>query len=105
MELEITTENFKTTVLDSNQVALVDFWAEWCGPCRMVGPIVDELSKEYEGKAIIGKVNVDQQRDIAANYGISSIPTILFIKGGQIVDKQVGAVPKSELKKKLDNWI
>ncbi|MBK6339278.1 MAG: thioredoxin [Bacteroidetes bacterium] len=105
MALEITTENFKTTVLDSNQVALVDFWAEWCGPCRMVGPIVDELSKEYEGKAIIGKVNVDQQRDIAANYGISSIPTILFIKGGQIVDKQVGAVPKSELKKKLDNWI
>ena len=105
MALEITTENFKTTVLDSNQVALVDFWAEWCGPCGMVGPIVDELSKEYEGKAIIGKVNVDQQRDIAANYGISSIPTILFIKGGQIVDKQVGAVPKSELKKKLDNWI
>ena len=105
MALEITTENFKTTVLDSNQVALVDFWAEWCGPCRMVGPIVDELSKEYEGKAIIGKVNVEQQRDIAANYGISSIPTILFIKGGQIVDKQVGAVPKSELKKKLDNWI
>ena len=105
MALEITTENFKTTVLDSNQVALVDFWAEWCGPCRMVGPIVDERSKEYEGKAIIGKVNVDQQRDIAANYGISSIPTILFIKGGQIVDKQVGAVPKSELKKKLDNWI
>lgn len=105
MALEITTENFKTTVLDSNQLALVDFWAEWCGPCRMVGPIVDELSKEYEGKAIIGKVNVDQQRDIAANYGISSIPTILFIKGGQIVDKQVGAVPKSELKKKLDNWI
>ena len=96
MALEITTENFKTTVLDSNQVALVDFWAEWCGPCRMVGPIVEELSKEYEGKAIIGKVNVDQQRDIAANYGISSIPTILFIKGGQIVDKQVGAVPKSE---------
>ena len=105
MALEITTENFKTTVLDSNQVALVDFWAEWCGPCRMVGPIVDELSKEYEGKAIIGKVNVDQQRDIAANYGISSIPTILFIKGGQIVDKQVGAVPKIELKKKLDNLI
>ena len=105
MALEITTENFKTTVLDSNQVALVDFWAEWCGPCKMIAPILDEISKEYEGKAIIGKVNVDQQRDIAANYGISSIPTILFIKGGQIVDKQVGAVPKSELKKKLDNWI
>lgn len=105
MAFEITTENFKTSVLDSNQVAMVDFWAEWCGPCRMVGPIVDELSKEYDGKAIIGKVNVDQQRDIAANYGISSIPTILFIKGGQIVDKQVGAVPKSELKKKLDKWV
>ena len=81
---------------------LVDFWAEWCGPCRMVGPIVEELSKDYEGKAIIGKVDVDSNPNISMNYGIRNIPTLLVFKNGQIVDKQVGAVPKAVLAKKLD---
>ncbi|MBX7225605.1 MAG: thioredoxin [Chitinophagales bacterium] len=105
MALELTTDNFRTEVLDSDQVSMVDFWAVWCGPCRMVGPIVEELAKEYDGKAKIGKVNVDDHREVAGDYNISSIPTILFFKGGQVVDKQVGAVPKSVLKQKLDALI
>ena len=82
MALEFTDANFQETVLDSNKVALVDFWAEWCGPCRMIGPIVEELATEYEGRALVGKVNVDNNNAIAMKYGIRSIPTILFIKGG-----------------------
>lgn len=105
MALELTTENFRTEVLDSGQVSMVDFWAVWCGPCRMVGPIVEELAKEYDGKAKIGKVNVDDHREVAGDFNISSIPTILFFKDGKVVDKQVGAVPKSVLKQKLDALI
>lgn len=81
---------------------LVDFWAEWCGPCRMVGPIVSELSDDYEGKAVIGKVNVDENREVAAKYGIRNIPTILFFKDGELVDKVVGAVAKAAFAEKLD---
>ena len=102
MALQITTENFEEMVLNSDKPVLVDFWAEWCGPCRMVGPIVDELHTEYEGKAIVGKVNVDDQQEISAKYGIRNIPTILFFKGGEIVDKNVGVAPKLDLAKKID---
>ena len=105
MALEITSANFEETVLKSEKPVLVDFWAEWCGPCRMVGPIVDELHTDYEGKAVVGKVNVDDQQEIAAEYGIRNIPTILFFKNGEIVDKNVGVAPKGDLAKKIDALI
>jgi thioredoxin 1 len=97
MALELTDSNFKTTVLDSNKVAVVDFWAEWCGPCKAIAPVIEEISKEFDGKAIVGKVDVDNNPETAMKYGIRNIPTILFIKNGQVVDKQVGAVPKANL--------
>lgn len=102
MALEITSANFEETVLKSDKPVLVDFWAEWCGPCRMVGPIVDELHTDYEGKAVVGKVNVDDQQEIAAQFGIRNIPTILFFKNGEMVDKNVGVAPKADLAKKID---
>ncbi len=102
MALELTDDNFQATVLDSEKVSLVDFWAEWCGPCRMVGPIIEELSTEYDGKAVIGKVNVDESRKVAETYGIRSIPTLLFIKNGEVVDKHVGAAPKNVIQEKLN---
>jgi thioredoxin 1 len=101
MAVEITDANFEELVEKSEKPVLVDFWAEWCGPCRMVGPVVEELSKDYEGKAIVGKVDVDSNSAISAKFGIRNIPTILFFKGGQVVDKQVGAVQKSVLDAKL----
>jgi len=100
MALEFTTDNFKE-VIASDKVTVVDFWAQWCGPCKMVGPVIDQLADEYEGKANIGKVNIDHEGDIAAEFGIRNIPTILFIKNGEVVDKQVGAVPKATLEAKL----
>lgn len=102
MALEFTDANFDELVMKSDKPVLVDFWAEWCGPCRMVGPVVEELAKDYEGKAVIGKVNVDNNPNISSQFGIRNIPTILFFKDGKIVDKQVGAVPKSVLAGKLD---
>ena len=102
MAITFTDSNFDELVLKSDKPVLVDFWAEWCGPCRMVGPIVEELSKDYEGKAIIGKVDVDSNPNISMTYGIRNIPALLFFKNGQIVDKQIGAVPKAILAKKLD---
>jgi len=101
MALEFTDANFQTEVLESEQLSVIDFWAEWCGPCRAIGPVIEELSKEYEGKVKIGKVNVDVNPQTSMNYGITSIPAILFVKGGKIVDKQIGAVPKSVLDKKI----
>jgi thioredoxin 1 len=102
MALELTDSNFEELVLKSDKPVLVDFWAEWCGPCRMVGPVVEELAKEYEGKAVIGKVNVDHNSNISMNYGIRNIPTLLYFKNGQVVDKQVGVAQKSVLAAKLD---
>ncbi len=101
MALEITDSNFEEIVMKSDKPVLIDFWAEWCGPCRMVGPVVEELSKDYEGKAVIGKVDVDNNPNISMKFGIRNIPTLLFFKNGQIVDKQVGAAPKSALEAKL----
>lgn len=101
MALELTDANFKTTVLESDKLSVVDFWAEWCGPCRAIGPVIEELATEYAGKVNIGKVNVDHNSAVSTEYGITSIPAILFIKGGKIVDKQIGAVPKSVLDKKI----
>ena len=97
MATQLTDNNFKETVLDSGKVTLVDFWAEWCGPCKAMGPMIEEISKEFDGKAIVGKVDVDSNPETAMKYGSRNIPTILFIKNGQVVDKQVGAVPKSNL--------
>ena len=101
MALEFTDANFEELVTKSDKTVLVDFWAEWCGPCRMVGPIVEELAKEYEGKAVIGEMNVDNNPNVAMQFGIRSIPTLLFFKNGQIVDRQVGAVQKTALETKL----
>lgn len=105
MATEITDKNFKELVLDADKPALVDFWATWCGPCLTLAPIIDELSKEYEGKAIVGKVDVDKNQEVAAKYGIRNIPTILFFKGGEIVDKHVGVAPKHELAGKIDEQL
>ena len=102
MAIELTDSNFEEVVLKSDKPVLVDFWAEWCGPCRMVGPVVEELSKEYEGKALIGKLDVDNNPRVATEFGIMSIPALLFFKDGKVVDKQVGAVPKHVLAGKLN---
>lgn len=104
MALTITDASFKE-ILESGKPVVVDFWAEWCGPCRMVGPIIEELSKEYEGKVTIGKIDVDENTEVAAQFGIRNIPTILFFKDGQVVDKQVGAAPKSAFTAKIDSLL
>lgn len=98
--IELTDSNFEQTI-NTDKAVLVDFWAEWCGPCKMIGPIVEELAGDYEGKAVVAKLNVDENPMTAAKFGIRSIPTLLVFKGGQIVDKQIGAVPKSILSQKL----
>jgi thioredoxin 1 len=98
--IELTDANFEQ-IITSDMPVLVDFWAEWCGPCKMIGPVVEELAGDYEGKAVVGKLNVDENPQTAAKFGIRSIPTLLVFKGGQVVDKQVGAVPKSVLAQKL----
>ena len=102
MTLEVTDKDFQEKVLQSDKPVLVDFWAAWCGPCRMVGPIIDEMHSEYDGKAIIGKVDVDANPGVSAKFGVRNIPTILFVKGGEVADKSVGAVPKAQLTSKLD---
>ncbi len=102
MANEFTDANFKEEVLNSEKLSVIDFWAEWCGPCRAIGPVIEELAKEYDGKVNIGKVNVDQNPQLSINYGITSIPAILFVKDGKVVDKLVGAQPKSNFVKKIE---
>lgn len=102
MALEFTDANFEEEVLKSDTPVLVDFWAEWCGPCRMIGPIVEELAGEYEGKAKVGKLNIDHNPNVPMKFGIRSIPTLLVFKNGELVDKVVGAVPKSTLSSKME---
>jgi thioredoxin 1 len=103
--LEFTDANFQSKVLSSGKLTLVDFWAEWCGPCRAMGPVVEKLSDEYEGKVNIGKLNVDHNPNITNQYGISSIPTLLFIKNGKVVCKLVGVYPKSKIEKKIKEFM
>lgn len=101
MAFEFTDDNFQDSAL-SGGVSVVDFWAEWCGPCRMITPIIEDLSKDYDGKATIGKLNVDDNPNVSMKYGIRSIPTILFIKNGEVVDKQVGVTTKQAMVQKLE---
>ncbi len=98
--IELTPENFDDTV--NNGVSLVDFWAPWCGPCRMIGPVIDELAVEFDGKANICKVNTDEQQDLAVKYGVRSVPTILFMKDGEVVDQLIGAQSKQALADKIN---
>ena len=102
MAIELTDATFESLVLKSDKPVLVDFWAVWCGPCRMVGPIVQEIGEEYGDKVVVGKLDVDHNPETARNFGIRNIPTLLFFKNGEVVDKQVGAVPKQKLVEKLD---
>jgi thioredoxin 1 len=105
MAVEFNDANFDTQVVASEKLTVVDFWAEWCGPCRAIGPVIEELSKEYAGKINVGKVNVDHNPQLSTNYNITSIPAILFIKGGKVLDKLVGAQPKSNFVKKIEQHI
>ena len=105
MALKITDSNFEETVLKSDKPVLVDFWAAWCGPCRMVGPIIDELSEEYEGKAVVGKVDIDSNQQYAAQFGVRNIPTVLVFKNGELVDRKVGVSSKNDYAQALDNLI
>ena len=105
MALKITDSNFEETVLKSDKPVMVDFWAAWCGPCRMVGPIIDELSEEYEGKAIIGKVDIDSNQQYAAQFGVRNIPTVLVFKDGELVDRKVGVSSKNDYAQAIDKLI
>ena len=101
MEVTITNENF-ADLKNGNMPLVVDFWATWCGPCRMVAPVISELAEKYDGKIVVGKCDVEEYEDIAMEYGIRNIPTVLFFKNGEVVDKSVGAVPKAKLEEKFD---
>lgn len=102
MAFELTDANFKESVLDQKGIAVVDFWAEWCGPCRMIGPVIEELATEYEGKALIAKVDVDENAELSQKFGVRSIPTILILKDGEVVDKHVGVTTKQALVDKIE---
>lgn len=102
MALEITDANFEEIVLKSDKPVVVDFWAAWCGPCRMVGPIIDEISSDYEGKAVVGKIDIDTNQEFAAKYGVRNIPTVLVFQNGEVVGRQVGVAPKNAYSEAID---
>lgn len=102
MEMKFTSENFDAEVLQSDKPVLVDFFADWCGPCRMMAPVIEKIAEEYEGKAVVGKLNVDESSDIAARYGVMTIPTLLFFKNGEIINKFIGVTDKKQLTAVLD---
>ncbi|MSS62931.1 thioredoxin [Velocimicrobium porci] len=102
MELRVTGDNFQSEVLESNKLAVVDFYADWCGPCQMMAPIVEKLANEYEGEVVIGKLNVDEESGISRQYRVMSIPTIIFFKNGEAADKIIGAVSEDELREKIE---
>lgn len=101
----VTADSFEQVVIQSQGLVMVDFWATWCGPCKIVGPVVDELAKEYEGKMTFAKVNTDENPDLASRYNIRGIPTLMFFKGGKVLDQVVGALPKAQLKSKIDSLL
>lgn len=101
----VTGETFEKVVLQADKLVMVDFWATWCGPCKIIGPVVEELAKEYEGKVTFAKVNTDENPDLASRYNIRGIPTLMFFKNGQIVDQLIGAVPKAQIKSKIDSLL
>lgn len=105
MALAITDSNFEDLILKADKPAVVDFWATWCGPCRMISPVIEALAEKYEGKVVIGKCNVDEASDVPVNYGIRNIPTILFFKDGELADRLVGAVPQSEIENKINSLL
>lgn len=104
MALTVTDQNFDE-VINSGKPVVLDFWAEWCGPCRMVGPIIEDLAEEYKDRVTIGKIDVDENNDVVAKFGIRNIPTILFFKGGEVVDKQVGAAQRGAFIDKIENLL
>ena len=105
MALEITDANFEEMVLKSDKPVMVDFWAAWCGPCRMVGPIIDQISEEYKDKAVVGKVDVDANQEFAAKYGVRNIPTVLIFQNGEVVGRQVGVAPKNAYTDAIDGLL
>lgn len=105
MAHEFTDASFKSEVLDSDKLTVIDLWAEWCGPCRLMSPVIEELSSEYAGKAVVGKLNVDDNPEVPSNYNVRGIPTFLFLKNGELVDKVVGAQTKQFLKDKIEAHI
>ena len=105
MAIEVNDSNFEEVVVKSDKPVMVDFWAEWCGPCRMIAPFVEEISKEFEGRAVVAKCDVDNSPGVASKFGIRNIPTVLFFKNGKVADKQVGAVPKSNFVNKINKLL